>query len=261
MKIKTNHFGFSILNLLLFFTLLICNAHAETVEKIIKVGEKRIEESKASQLAIEKLDDAKLDLLSVYKQTSKVVDGLKVYNQLLQIQVNDQLQQISELTTSIDEVALIERQIVPLMVKMIHSLEEFVRLDVPFLMDERNDRVTNLTLLLERSDVTVAEKFRRVLEAFQIEIDYGKTLKAYRGTLALGGSERDVDFLRVGRVAFLYQTLNGTESGAWNNATRKWETLSGPKYRIATTKALRIAKKQIAPDLLILPIATVEGEK
>ena len=235
--------------------------HAGKTDQIIETGEQRIEEGRAAQQTIDNLNDKTIDITAEYKQTIKVVEGLKIYNDLLQKQIDAQNRAMSELKTSIAEVSLIERQIVPLMVKMIDSLDEFIQLDIPFTLDERNERVAKLRALLERSDVTVAEKFRRVLEAYQIEIDYGKTLKAYRGTLNTGSTEKDVEFLRVGRIALLYQTLDGSETGAWNNTTKSWESLDGPQYRIATTKALRIAKKQIAPDLIILPVAGPEASE
>jgi len=230
--------------------------HAGELDKIIDTGEKRTDEGKTAQQKIDKLNDAAEDISSQYKQTAKVLDGLKVYNELLQAQINNQEQQFTDLKTSITEVAVIERQIVPLMVRMIDGLEDFIQLDVPFLVEERNERIASLKLMLERTDVTVAEKFRRVLEAFQIEIDYGKTLLAYRGTLNIDASEREVEFLRVGRIALLYQTLDRQETGAWDNQQNAWIQLPSGQYRLATDKALRIAKKQIAPDILTVPINT-----
>jgi hypothetical protein len=230
--------------------------YAGELDKIIDTGEKRTDEGKAAQQKIDKLSNAAEDLSSQYKQAVKVHDGLKVYNSLLQTQINNQGQQFADIKNSISEVALIERQIVPLMVRMIDSLDKFIQLDIPFLLDERNERVAGLISMVERSDVTVAEKFRRVLEAFQIEIDYGKTLLAYRGALDINGLEREVEFLRVGRIALLYQTLDRQETGAWDNQQKAWIQLPSGQYRLATAKALRIAKKQIAPDLLIVPISS-----
>jgi len=239
--------------------LLFCfNLHAGDLEKIIKTGEIRTDEGKAAQQKIDKISNLVEDLSNQYKQATKVLDGLRVYNSLLQSQIDSQGQQLDDIKNSTSEVALIERQIVPLMVRMIDSLEKFVQLDIPFLLEERNERVAGLKSMLERSDVTVAEKFRRVLEAFQIEIEYGKTLLAYRGALDINGLEREVEFLRVGRVALLYQTLDGQETGAWDNQQKAWIKLPSGQYRLATTKALRIAKKQIAPDLLTVPI-TISG--
>jgi hypothetical protein len=153
---------------------------------------------------------------------------------------------------------VIERQITPLMLKMVESLDQFVELDVPFLVEERRQRVTFLRGLLERSDVTVAEKFRRVLEAYEIENDYGRTIEAYKGTLELSGVTREVDFLRIGRTALLYQSVDGEVFGMWSQQDRGWAPLPA-EYRNQIRTGIRIARKQVAPNLLLLPIAAPEA--
>ncbi len=233
---------------------------AADVDQVTAVGEQRAQEGKAAQDQIDKLGEETGDVESRYKQVIKVVDGLKVYNGLLQKQVDNQVAEMSALSDSIDKVSLIERQIVPLMVRMLDSLEEFIRLDVPFLTDERAERLQRLREMMERSDVTAAEKFRRILEAFEIENEYGRTIEAYKGTLEVAGKTREVDFLRVGRVALLYQTTGGEHTGAWNQAERTWGALPPEQYKTAVSQGLRVARKQVAPDLLVLPIAAATGE-
>jgi Protein of unknown function (DUF3450) len=233
---------------------------AADVDQVTAVGEKRVTEGKAAQAQVDKLGDQAGDIEGKYKQVIKVVDGLKVYNGLLQRQVDNQLSEMTELADSIDKVSLIERQIIPLMVRMLDSLEEFIRLDVPFLGSERAERLLRLRGMMERSDVTAAEKFRRILEAYDIENEYGRTIEAYKGSLDVAGKSREVDFLRVGRVALLYQTIGGDHTGAWDQANRTWETLPPEQYKQDVAKGLRIARKQVAPDLLVLPIAAATGE-
>ncbi len=55
-----------------------------------------------------------------------------------------------------------------------------------------------------------AERYRRLLEAYQIELDYGRTMISYKGKLEDG---READFVRVGRVSLLYRTADGEEVG------------------------------------------------
>jgi hypothetical protein len=172
----------------------------------------------------------------------------------LQKQVDNQMAEINTLEDSIDRVASIERQVVPLMVRMIESLESFIQLDLPFLAEERQQRVAGLRAMMERSDVTVAEKFRRVLEAYQIENDYGRTIEAYTGTLELDGNAQEVNFLRIGRVSLLFQTLEGERSGIWDETNREWVDLASTRYRQQIANGLRIARKQAAPDLLVMPV-------
>ena len=229
------------------------------IDDATKTGEQRITKSAADQREVGKLSDQAGDIEAQFKQVSKVVDGLKVYNGLLRKQVDNQLAEMAALSDSINKVSLIERQIIPLMVRMIDALSEFVVLDVPFLPDERLSRVERLRAMMERSDVTAAEKFRRVMEAYQIENEYGRTIEAYRGTLAVDGGTREVNFLRVGRVALLYQTDGGDLTGAWNTQTQKWETLPPARYKQDVAKGLRVARKQVAPNLLVLPIPAAKG--
>ena len=152
---------------------------AATIQEITDAGEARSDAAAADQQRINQVAD-QIDQLTVdYQQTAKVVDGLKVYNGLLQRQVDNQVAEMEALNESIDNVALIERQIVPLMTRMLDSLEQFIALDTPFLMNERNERLERLRNMMERSDVTAAEKFRRVLEAYSIEMDYGRTCLLY----------------------------------------------------------------------------------
>ena len=140
------------------------------------------------------------------------------------------------------------------MLKMIEAIDLFVQSDVPFQQAERGKRVQTLQDMMGRSDVSVAEKYRKVMDAYQKEMDYGRTIKTYRATMQLDGAEREVDFLRVGRVALMYQTLDGENIGIWNNDSRQFEALEN-EYKSKLAMALRIAREQAAPDLIKIPVA------
>lgn len=210
-----------------------------------------------SQVKINKIAEQIDSKLQQFKALNKEIEGLDVYNGQLQKQINNQVQEMADLNAAIDEVSVIERQITPLMMNMIDGLAQFVALDVPFLPEERATRVTGLRTMMDRADVAPSEKFRRVMEAFQVEMDYGRTLEAYKGLHSIDGQERDVDFLRLGRTALIYQTRDGSSQGVWNKQTRQWEVLD-TGYRTQITKGLRMAKKQLAPDLLMLPVAITD---
>ncbi len=143
---------------------------------------------------------------------------------------------------------------------MVKSLETFIRLDVPFLLEERFERIAFLKHTLARADVTIAEKFRQVIEAYNVELEYGNTIESYRGTLKLGDHSSEVEFLRVGRIGLMYQSLDGSEIGAWNKETEEWEPLGG-LYSRDLRQALKVAKKQAAPEMLTLPMLAPEPAK
>jgi hypothetical protein len=226
-----------------------------TIDQVTAEGVKRADAGAAEQQRVEQIANQTDELLAEFNTLAKVVDGLKTYNSLLQRQVDNQESEKAALAESIDNVALIERQIVPMMTRMLDSLEEFIRLDTPFLMKERTERLARLREMMERSDVTAAEKFRRVIEAYQIENDYGRTIEAYKGTVDINGTPQEVDFLRIGRVSLAYQSVGGQYTGAWDVEEGAYIELPPEKFKAQVTQGIRVARKQIAPDLLVVPVA------
>jgi predicted RNase H-like nuclease (RuvC/YqgF family) len=229
----------------------------QAVDQIVAAENRRIQQAQAAQDQIDETQERTRDIVDEYRAVTKEVDGLVVYNTLLQRQITDQEEELSNLRTSIDSVTVIERQILPLLTRMIEGLERFVALDVPFLLEERTDRVENLARLLERADVTVAEKFRVVMEAWQIENEYGRNIETYTGELEIDGANREVDFLRIGRVILVYQTPDGASSGVWDQANRQWVAVGG-NYRNSIRQGLRLARGQASPEILLLPVAAPE---
>ena len=233
---------------------------ANTLGSVLEVGEARNEAARKSQQKIDRLADETRDLLTDYKSVMKQVDGLKVYNARLQRQIDSQMARIADIEVSINEVTVIQRQMTPLVIRMIDGLEQFVELDVPFNLEERRERIAFLRGNVDRSDLTVAEKFRQVLEAYNIELQYGRGFDSYSDAIDINGVTRDVDFLRIGRLALVYQTTDGTESGVWNNETRSWEPLDSGDYANSIRKGVRIAKRQATIELLNMPVAAPEAK-
>lgn len=231
--------------------------NTDYIEPVVKAASEINESAENSQQKINKIADQIDDKLQQFKTVNKEIDGLLIYNQQLRKQIGNQEQEMADLNASIDEVSVIERQITPLMLRMIAGLEQFVALDVPFLPDERAKRLAELKSLMDRADVAPSEKFRRVMEAYSVEMDYGRTIEAYNGLIDLDGQEREVDFLRIGRTVLAYQTSDASQQGVWNKQTRQWETLP-TSYRSHVTNGLRMAKKQAAPNLLMLPVAITD---
>jgi DNA repair exonuclease SbcCD ATPase subunit len=229
----------------------------EVLNPVIDEAAKINESAAKSQEKINGITDQIDSKLQQFKTLMKEIEGLEVYNTQLRKQINSQEQEMDDLNAAIDEVSVVERQITPLMMRMIDGMEQFIALDVPFLPEERKNRVMDLKAMMDRADVAASEKFRRVMEAYQVEMDYGRTMEAYSGLHTINGQERDVEFLRLGRTALIYQTRDASSQGVWNKQTRQWEELNS-SYRTQITKGLRMAKKQLAPDLLMLPVAITD---
>lgn len=234
-------------------------ALAQSIDPIVEVGKQRTSAAKASQAKIDRLADETSSLLSDYKTVMKQVDGLKVYNARLERQIANQERRLRDIDASIAEASVIQRQIPPLVVRMLDGLEQFINLDMPFDLDTRLSNIEAVRANMDRSDVTSAEAFRQVLELYSIELQYGRGIEAYTDTIELGGAEREVDILRIGRVALVYQSTDGAETGAWNKDAQSWEELSAGDYASAVRKGVRIAKKQATIELLNMPVSAPEA--
>lgn len=231
----------------------------QQLDKVVTAGQKINQSAANSQLKVNGFTEQVQSKLQQFNTITKELDGLNVYNQQMKSQLNNQVSELEQLAKSMEEVSVIERQISPLMARMISTLENFVKLDVPFLPQERSKRINDLSDMMNRADTSVSEKFRRVLEAYQIEVDYGRTIEAYSGLLIIKNQAMDVDFLRVGRVSFIYQTRDGSRLGQWHQESGQWQTLS-QDYRLGVNKALRIARKQLAPDLIMVPLTNTQAK-
>ncbi len=233
-------------------------ASAEPLNTAINVETATNNAAIQSQKKIDSLSDKTQLMLEKYRTTTHQIDTLVTYNKHLQDLLTSQKAEKVSLNHQLNEIENTQREIVPLILRMLDSLEKFVSLDLPFLPEERKKRLDKLKTMVVRADVTNAEKFRRILEAYQVENDYGNTIEAYRSDLTLNGVTSSVDFLRLGRVALYYQHFDGSETGYWDKEQNKWQVLS-TDYKNAIRKGLRVARKETAPNMLSLPIPSAEA--
>ena len=226
---------------------------AQSVDQILQAEDRRLNLAQQSQERINNIVEGTRSLEDDYRAINKEIDGLKVYNRLMSAQTNGQSAVLEDIALSMEQVDVINRQIFPLMERMIDGLDQSVALDVPFLMEERTKRVNTLKDTMERSDVSVAEKFRKVMEAYQIENEYGTSSETYTQSLTLEGITRSYNILRVGRIGLYFQSDDAKITGRWDNAERQW--VMDDSARSEIRKGIRIAKQLIAPELIVIPVA------
>lgn len=240
-----------------FGLLLAQSASAQVLDRSIQTEEQIARDAAQIQAQINEVADETESLVSDYRVVLGEIDSIRIYNQMLQDTVNSQEDEIDNINSQLENLEQTNRDVVPLMIEMAETLPRLVRADVPFRVEERMARAEALIEALDRADVTTSEKFRRILEAYQSEIELGRTTEGYRGQLPDG---QRVDFLRIGRTLLFYQSLDGTETGWWNPNSRTFEAL-GDRYRLPVSDGLAIAQNQVAPDLVRLPVpAPTEAE-
>ena len=229
----------------------------DELNESVGTSTKSIKDSAAKQKQINSIDRKTKELEFEYKDTYKEYENLKLYNDQLQKIITSQNEEIESIIQQIDELDDTNINIIPLMLKMTTALEQFISLDIPFLLDERMNRVENIKEVMDRGDVSTSEKFRKVAEAYQIENDYGRTIEAYRGSVNFENKDFNADFLRIGRVALMFITTNGDKAAYWDTSSNSWKKSSGSIKR-STEEGLKIALKQAPPALINIPVTSYE---
>jgi DNA repair exonuclease SbcCD ATPase subunit len=204
------------------------------------------------QETLDQLRERTQDAAGRYAQAIADAESLERYNNQLQEQVRSQEAEISSIERQLLEIETTNREVQPLMQQMVETLARFIELDVPFYLEERTERVQALRDLMPRADTAISEKYRLILEAYQIELDYGNSLEAYEGRIGEGAEARTVEFAKLGRVSLMYRTLDGSETGYWDRDKKMF--VKDESYREAVEEAIRVAKRDGAPELLTVPV-------
>lgn len=210
-----------------------------------------------TQKSIDKADDTINQMLGEYKTAQKEIDNYRVYNGQLEEIVSSQMEELRLLESDIDKIEATGLAIMPFMQQMIDGLAQFIASDYPFLPEERRTRIERLNANMKRADLSIAAKYRQILEAYQIEIDYGNTLEAYEGV----HDDNRMIFLKVGRIGLYYLSLDKTQCAAWDPSQGQWRQLDDMDYKISIAKAIKVAKKQRAPDLFFAAVAPARDRK
>ncbi len=224
---------------------------AQSLDSAVQTETKINKGAAVSQQRVNNLAQQTQDLLGEFRAVVRETESLKIYNENLARVVNDQHNEVESINRQLSGLEETNRGVVPLMLEMIEALGRIVAADIPFRLAERRARVERLADMMNQAEVTAAEKYRRVMEAYQGELEYGRTTEAYSDTLP--GNGQTVDFLRIGRALLVYQTSDQTATGWFNPSTRQFEALPG-RYQLEVTEGIAIAKNEKAPNLVVLPV-------
>lgn len=228
-------------------------AGAESVKDVIREGESWLTAQRESQKKVDELAAETEETQAEYRQLLRQIEGLEAYNAQVRKQVKAQEREIARTDDSIAKATEVDRQLLPLLISMVEAYEELVSASVPYLPEEREERIAFLQETVDRADVSAAEKFRQVLDAYMAELSYGNTIEAYTDTIQTEGGEREVNVLRLGRIGLFYQTADREHTGRWNQEKGQWEPLDS-EFRNGIYQAIRVANKLTAPSLLSVPL-------
>ncbi len=232
------------------------SAMASELTNAQSVQSKTNASSAASQKRVDKSAEQSIKLNAEIEQLQQEVKNLQVYQDHLNALVVSQEQEVSSLEGQIDEIKSTRQGVVPLMYQMIEGLKQNLAQDVPIKPVQRAERIAKLEDMMVRADIADAEKYRRILEAYQIELDYGTKLGLYQGQINADGKQLEVDVLHMGRLALIARSLNGLNFWSWDANNRSWQPLDSA-MKTDLDKAYSIAAQQTAPSLVTLPVSLI----
>ena len=225
----------------------------EQPEKIVSTIDGSIQKRQETQKKAADWQTKKERMKSQYFQIKEDIELADVEKQHLEEIVAKQDAYIERTNRRVLEMEKIRQQLVPYLHEVITRMEEQVTSDLPFLMEERRNRIATLQDIVNDPEVPMGEKLRRVFEGLRVEMDYGKSVETTREEITWQGKKRMVNVLRIGRTALIMQSLDEAEIGIFDRGTKTWVELHG-KYRAEIKKAIEITQRRRPVDFVNLPL-------
>ncbi|GAL19584.1 TonB system biopolymer transport component [Vibrio maritimus] len=228
-------------------------ANANDLNSARNVEAQTITQSAQSQARINKSSDKAFELKSDIAMLEQEVANLEVYERHLKAVVGNQEEEMASINVQLEQISDTRQGVVPLMYQMLEGLEQHISSDKPIRLDVRLARLEELKALMPQADVSDAEKYRRILEAYQIEMDYGIKLGSYRSLINVG-SEIEAEQLYLGRLSLVARSLDRNQYWTWDSNQNSWVVVDA-SLAPQIDKAFAIANKQASPALIELPVS------
>jgi hypothetical protein len=161
-----------------------------------------------------------------------------------------------ELARRLEESQRLESSLEDTLLVILQRLDEAVAADLPFLPDERTNRLATVRRELGDPGADSADKLRRVLEVVLIEAQYGGALEVYQDRITVAGEDLTCDLLYVGRLGLFWLTPDMTRGGTWDPAAGVYTELTGRELD-AVRRAVEMATRRRAAGVLALPLGKV----
>lgn len=224
------------------------------LEQAIQEGERATREAETIQNQINQLDDERGDAVREYRSMLQRKTGAELFALQQEKVVESQRAELESLNEQLGRVDEITAQMTPMMMTMIEDLKKFVEADLPFKTEDRTLRLEQLDTAMEAPDVAPAERYRLIVEAYQAEMEYGRTIDTFAGDITnAAGESVNVQFFQYGRVALVYYNAANGEVARWDRESGAWETLPA-SYRRPIQDAIRIAEGTKQQDILMGPV-------
>lgn len=228
------------------------------LEQALEIGEQATRNAEQVQTQINQLDDERSDLEREYRSMLQELTAAELYVLQQEQVVESQQEELASTRGQLERIDETKAQMMPMMLAMIADLRTFVEADLPFKTEMRMERLAQLDTAMSAADVTPAERYRLIVEAYQAEMQYGNTIDTYQGSITNAAGETiAVDMFQYGRVALVYYNPANGEVARWdrtaNDYEGAWEVLPS-SFRRPIQDAIRIAEGTKQQDVLFAPV-------
>jgi hypothetical protein len=166
----------------------------------------------------------------------------------------DQRADLAELQRREREFRRIRDELEPWLDQTRRRLAGFVAADLPFLAQERGERLARLADTLDDYDAGLPEKARQAFAALEIEARYGATVDARERELEIGGALLRARVLRLGRLALFALSPGGGRAWRWK-PERGFVLLDGWSRELE--RAAEIARRHRVASLVEVPVGPI----
>lgn len=218
----------------------------------LDTGEQATRRAEQVQDQINQLDDQRSDMVREYRTLLQRRDAAELFAKQQELVVQSQREEVASLTEQLGSIDDITAQTVPMLLGMIEDLKLFVAADLPFKQEERTARLEALDGVMAAPNVSASEQYRLIMEAYQAEMEYGRTIDTWQEEITIDGNPTTVDMFLYGRVAYVYLTPNG-KAARFDRATGEWVALPG-SYVPDIQRAINVAQGKAQQVVLFAPV-------
>jgi hypothetical protein len=233
-------------------------SRAQDAKQLADTVSKTVDTHQQTQKQQQAWAEEKSDLGARYRSAKAQVEYLDKKMAFEQKEVDELDKGIAELERRMVESVRLNESLQDSLNAVVGHLEAWVSRDVPFLLEERQTRLASVREAIARPDVTPAEKLRRVLEALQVEANYGNLAEVSQEKIVVGGGEVHADVIRVGRVSIFWRSPDGKRVGEYDRASKAWVELDSKHVqeinelremvmRLRSTKVVSLPLGRIQP--------------
>ncbi|MEE2878516.1 MAG: DUF3450 domain-containing protein [Pseudomonadota bacterium] len=222
------------------------------LRQALDIGEQATRKAEQVQEQINQLDDQRSDMVSEFRTLLQRTQAAQLYARQQEKVVESQRRELESLQNQLERVDEITAQTTPMLIDMVADLEQFVSADLPFKVEERQERIESLRAAMENPQVPIVEQYRLIIEAYKSEMEYGRTIQTWPEVIDVDGTPVMVDMFLYGRVALVYMSPDRRYAARYDRAQNAWVPVEN-RFKENIAKAIKVAKGTTTPSVLYAP--------